>query len=234
MQALNEHERTALEEFGVECPIEVIPNGVNPELLAMPRSRETLEREFPDLRGKRSLLFLGRLWKEKGLDLLLSAWDALREFHREWTLVLAGPNYRGYATELEQHAKKVGSVLMVGMVTGSRKAALLAGSDAFSLPSRGEGFSMALIEALASGIPAIYTMECNFPDAAQAGAGIETDRRVDALAEGLARVLSMDDAKRIEMGCAGRKLVARNYTWDVIAGSLMDLYERISDHHPKI
>jgi len=234
MQALNERERDALKEFGVKCPIEVIPNGVDPVLLTMTRSRKHLEREFPELKGKRCLLFLGRLWKEKGLDLLLPAWAALREYHRDWTLILAGPDYRGYAAELEQHAKKVGSVLMVGMVAGSRKNALLAGADVFTLPSRSEGFSMALLEALASGLPAVYSRECNFPDAAQAGAGIETDHQVGALTEGLDRVLSMDDAKRIEMGYAGRKLVAGNYTWDVIADSLMNMYQRISNHHPGI
>lgn len=230
MQALNSHEKEALQQFGATCPIEVIPNGTDPGLLTIRHTPGGATKAIPALRRKKCLLFLGRICKEKGLDLLIAAWSNLRRFHSEWTLVLCGPDYRGFDAELDPLVKSLGveaAVLRPGMVSGPNRDALLSGTDAFVLPSRSEGFSVALLEALASGVPAIYSDRCNFPEAALAGAGVETTCTVEGIADGLDQVLGLSDIERLSMGAAGRALVAQRYTWPIVADAMLCLYERM-------
>jgi glycosyltransferase involved in cell wall biosynthesis len=227
IHALSEAERRALEEFGVDCPVRVIPNGAPPRLFELPRGREPAERFWPALRHRRIALYLGRLWSEKGLDILPEAW--LRA-HRgnEWSLVLAGPDYRGYEPVLRARIAALGvepTVLLTGAVEGDRKDALFGAAELFVLPSHGEGCSMSLVEAMAAGVPSLYTAECAFPALAQCGGGWEIPCAAAPLAESLRSLTGLEPDQLEAVGRRARALARERHTMAGVAARLLRLYQ---------
>jgi glycosyltransferase involved in cell wall biosynthesis len=114
-------------------------------------------------------------------------------------------------------------VVFTGMLAGADKLAALAAADLFALPAVGEGFSMAVLEAMACGLPVLLTPGCHFPEAAEAGAGLVVTREVDALRDALRDLLAELD-RRAAMGRAARALVEAGYTWAGIVSQLEAVY----------
>ena len=87
---------------------------------------------------------------------------------------MAGPDEWGMVEKFRQEIMKCGHgkrVLFPGMVTGEAKQGLLARADLFCLPSDAEGFSMAVLEALANSTAVLLSPGCHFPEVERAGAG---------------------------------------------------------------
>jgi glycosyltransferase involved in cell wall biosynthesis len=99
----------------------------------------------------------------------------------------------------------------------------LAAADLFVLPAVGEGFSMAVLEALASGVPVVVSPECHFPEVAPAGAGLVVEPAVAPLRDAL-RALLTDPERRATMGQHARELVRRHYTWSRVVAQLDEVY----------
>ena len=99
-------------------------------------------------------------------------------------------------------------------------------ADLFALPAEGEGFSMAVLEALACGLPVLLTPGCHFSEAAEAGAGVVVPREVEALRAALVALLS-DSDRRAAMGRAARALVEARYTWPQIVAQLETAYASV-------
>jgi glycosyltransferase involved in cell wall biosynthesis len=109
------------------------------------------------------------------------------------------------------------------VVSGRVKADLLQRADLFSLPSQGEGLSMAVLEAMANATPVVISPECHFGDAETAGAGVVVGRDAEAIAGALRRLAS-DRSRLGEMGAAGRRFVEREYSWDAVIDRLIEVY----------
>ncbi len=117
-------------------------------------------------------------------------------------------------------------VLFTGLLTGSDRLAALAAADLFALPAVGEGFSMAVLEALACGLPVLLTPGCHFPEAAEAGAGVIVPREVEPLRAALVALLG-DADRRAAMGRAARALVEARYTWPQIVAQMEAAYAAV-------
>jgi len=120
---------------------------------------------YPELVDKRIMLFLGRIDRKKGLDLLVEAWCRLRD-HPEmsnWVLALVGPCADpSYANALIQRLNQHHAhFLYIPFAEGEQKWALLRQADFFILPSHQENFGMAVIEALAMGTPVLISDQVN-------------------------------------------------------------------------
>ncbi len=217
--AITEQEYRWIRDYGLRQPICVIPNGVNIPPV------NSAARISTELRTRRTVLFIGRLHHIKGLDLLLNAWAQVAASRSDWQLVIAG-NDDGAQQELEALNESLGlnNVQFVGPLYGDAKSAFLSLCDFFVLPSRSEGLAMAPLEAMSFGKAVLLTKTCNFSEAAQSGAGIEVSCDVDALADGLKRMMSMDDSERDSIGLAGKKLVEQHYNWQVICSELEQVY----------
>ena len=227
LHALCNAEADSIRNFGVRKPVAVIPNGINPDEFTSMPAYEAIEADFPVLRNRRRALFLSRLHPKKGLEHLLNAWRSLRSEFADWHLVVAGSGERVYEEELGSLAKELGladSVLFVGSVRGSLKRRVLAGADLFVLPSFSEGFSMAILEAAAAGLPVLLTKQCNFSELARAGGAMETRPDQEACQEDLRRLMSMTPTDRRLMGARGRALIYRDYTWSKVASSMLGVY----------
>jgi glycosyltransferase involved in cell wall biosynthesis len=112
------------------------------------------------------------------------------------------------------------------MLTGNDRLGALAAADVFAMPAVGEGFSMAVLEAMACGLPVLLTPGCNFPEVVDAGAGIVTAREVPALSEAL-RMLLTDADRRASMGRLAREMVLARYTWDKVATLMEQVYQAV-------
>jgi glycosyltransferase involved in cell wall biosynthesis len=225
IHVFSQGEAASIRAYGLKNPIAVVPNGVDlAPYNKMPRI--TFNAAYPHLADKRICLFLSRLHKKKGLDHLIPAWRQVAAALPEWHLLIAGPD-DGYESALRQLIADAGverSVTIAGPLIGERKIGALAAASLFVLPSFSEGFSMAVLEAMAARLPVLMTPGCNFPEAEKAAAGMQVEPTEDDTARGLRKLLSLSDAERAEMGRKGRALVEREYTWDRVALRMMELY----------
>lgn len=234
IHALNPAERDACRAFGIKNPIEIIPNGLPRAAFFQVRTPETVLDRWPHLRNRRLLLFMGRVCREKGLDVLLPAWHEVckDKTNSDWLLVIAGPDYRGYAKTLSAAIEAMGlqdSVVQLGPVYGPMKESLLAAAECFVLPSHSEAMSVAILEAIAAGLPVVYTRACNLPELAAAGGGWEVPLAVAPLAERLRAVCQTTTANLMAAGALARELGLRNYTLETTASRLTTLYQRLSE-----
>ena len=230
LHALARPEVGHLKAIAPRTPVALVPNGVDLEPFDHLPARSVLEAEFPELVGKFVLLFFGRLHVKKGLDLLAGALGGLKRDHPDLQLLLAGNDDGALAPFLAQaEAEGVSSrITRVGHVSGARAKQVWAAADAFILPSYSEGFSMAILEALACRLPALITTACHFPELATAEGGTVVEPTVERLTSGLRELLERTPGQRGALGAKGRALVEARYTWDRQAERLASVYEWVA------
>lgn len=226
VHVLNPYEAAAIKSFNLPTPIEIIPNGIFEAEVSPPPAPGAFRAKHPELGADPYVLFLSRMHFKKGLDYLVEAFATLSAAHPALRLVIAGPDdgYLATLKELIQRAGVASRVHLVGPLYGRDKLAAFVDATAFCLPSRQEGFSVAILEAMACGIPVVITQECRFPQVASAGAGFVVPLGAGPTAAALDRVLKLADPKT--MGAKGRGLVMSQFTWPRIADQSIDAYRR--------
>lgn len=225
LHVLNGDERNLLAPLGVKSPTEVIPNGVFLEEIEPLPPRGSFRAAHPELGAGPYILFLSRLHYKKGLDYLAEAFALVAKEHPGAHLVIAGPD-GGAQGDLEKQVAKLkltDRVHIVGPLYGADKFAALVDAACFCLPSRQEGFSVAITEALACGVPVVISDACHFPEVQEGGAGFVAPLEPPRIAEALLRVIN-DEPLRASMGQAGAALVRKRYTWPKIAQLSIDAY----------
>jgi phosphatidylinositol alpha-1,6-mannosyltransferase len=213
-----EHQGVAREK------IRVLPWALDPQFEALPATgtRSTPPGDFP---SGRVILTVGR-WlateRYKGMDTLITALPRLLTRWPELELVLAGAgDDRGW---LEDLAEKNGVYLHVHFLSGlstSELAACYAACEIFALPSRGEGFGIVYLEAMAKGKPVIGGLHGGAPELIQDGVTGYLVPHGDPiqLATSLEALLA-DPAHAREMGAKGRQRVEHEFRFNVFAKSL--------------
>lgn len=157
------------------------------------------------LREEKIIVAVGRLLPIKGFDILIRALPALLENIGGAHVLLVGPNridpqlgdYEKYLTRLAVTCGVAGRISFTGAVQHEQMRALLAGADVIAVPSVLEGMNKVAVEGAAVGTPSVVTRTAGIADllrAANAGE-IVAENSPDALAAGLARVLSDADAR---------------------------------------
>jgi glycosyltransferase involved in cell wall biosynthesis len=157
-----------------------------------------------------TLIAVGRLHRDKGFDILLEAFSLLSEEHPQWRLTVLGEGEeRGRLEALRDELRLGGRVSFPGRVKDPypflRRASL------FALPSRAEGFPLALCEALACGLPAVCT-DCagGVRDIIEDGVNgmLVPKNDAGALARALNRLMT-DEAERRRLGHRAPEVVER-------------------------
>jgi glycosyltransferase involved in cell wall biosynthesis len=225
----NTEEKSEADEYGSGHRSFVIPNGVRVEAYADLASRRDSDRRNADGAGEVCVLFLGRLHPKKGLDLLLPAFAQALKSLPKLQLVIAGPGEREYERHLLALANRLaisGKVRFLGLVQGSRKLDALAAADFFVLPSYQEGDSIAVKEALASGLPAVITAACHFPEVASCNAGRIVRADIAELAETMCS-LAKQPENLVAMSRNAATLIRTHYTWPRIVDRLLRVYQDV-------
>lgn len=181
---------------------------------------------FPQLRGRRYLLFLSRLHPKKGCDLLLRAFGAVAKDDPDLMLVMAGPVDEAYGAELKKIAADAGiadRVVWTGMVKGDIKYGAFRAAEAFALPSHQENFGIAVAEALACGLPVLISHQVNIwrEIEADGAAIVENDDQagVDTL---LRRWIATPIERRKQMAERALACYEARYTVEESARSLIE------------
>ena len=229
IQAVTSAEKEQIVKLGIKSSTVVIPNGINPdEFDVLPEPFKFIQR-FPELKGKQVILFLGRLHQKKGLDILARSFATIARSVDDAVLLIAGPDECGTREKTESILNSAGllnKAVFTGLLTGEDKLAALSCADLFVLTSHSEGFAIAVLEAMAARLPVVITKGCEFPEVSTNGAGIVVDADEIQVAAAIGKLLS-DAALRERMGRQGRKMVAENYTWQISAAALANLYESL-------
>jgi len=227
---LNEKEAEGGTQFGLQAPIVIIPNGTDPlDERKLQSLRGRFRLRYPELSGKQIILFLGRINPIKGLDRLCEAFVKVVETVPQSRLVLVGPDNGGFSNQLKHLLKKEGLInytIFAGTLVGEDKLAALVDSDVFCLPSYQEGHSIALMEAMVCGLPAIVTPEVKFHDLEKYSAGIRTSGSGEDIATGIIALLQNREMRK-QMGLQARTLILSKYTWDKVSEEIVKTYEHI-------
>jgi alpha-1,6-mannosyltransferase len=204
------HRRLAVEGF---TNLAYVPLGVNLELFQPDPTRA---------RDPVTLLYVGRLSREKDLDVLVDAFKLLAA-RGDYRLNIVGEGpLRG---RLQQRAAEDPRITFLGSLEyGERLARAYATADVFTLPSPNETFNLALLEALASGIPVVGTRQGGPVDLVHPSVG--------ALAE---PGNAADFAAKVEKVVAGkhehlhacREYVEQNFSWARTFERLLSIYTEV-------
>jgi glycosyltransferase involved in cell wall biosynthesis len=233
LHLLNDDEKKLLAPLGLNAPCEVIPNGIFLDELDPPPDPNLFRSRQSGLNDRPYILFLSRLHYKKGLDLLADAFAGIAAKYPQIGLVVAGPD-GGEEHPFRKRIEGLGltqRTRITGPLYGAEKWSVLAGAIVFCLPSRQEGFSVAILEAMACGKPVVISENCHFPEVAEVAAGRIVPLQANAVENALSDVLS-DTAAAILMGQAGRRLVEKRFTWPKVAAQTIALYERLLNSVP--
>jgi glycosyltransferase involved in cell wall biosynthesis len=143
---------------------QVVPYGIRASASPEKRDIEEFHQRIPALRGKRFLLFLGRIHPKKGCDLLIQAFCDVAASDPELHLLMAGPDHNGWIKELQAIAEKRGVADRIhwpGVLRDGPKWGAFRAAEAFVLPSHQENFGIAVAEALACGLPVLLSDQVN-------------------------------------------------------------------------
>ena len=206
----------------------IAPNGVDTERFApAPPATRTEARAATGVGpADFCLLFVGRLVERKGVDVLLRALGASQRARTARLLVVGGGPER---ERLERLAAELGVAAQVQFLGEQADVAPFhACADAFVFPSRLEGLPNALLEAMASGLPAIATRIGGCVDVVteQSGVLVPPDD-VGALAAAL-DLLAGDAERRATLAVAGRQRVLERFCFPVTSARLQQVYREVA------
>jgi glycosyltransferase involved in cell wall biosynthesis len=219
--ATSELERNELADAGLsEERIVVRPNGFPaPTTTAAPdglRARLGLDSTDP------LVLFVGRLNRKKGLDVLLRALAGLPQA----TLAIVGPDdHDGTRATVERLRDELGLRERVHLVGAtSNPFALYAEADVLALPSRNENFGNVAAEAAAAGTPAVISDQCGVAEFVRDRAALVVSATESDVRNAIAKVLE-DDALRTRLAAEGPR-VAAEFSWPNVSAMQEEIYER--------
>lgn len=231
IQALSVIEERSTRSLGITAPIRIIKNGIDFSGYQKPPPRNIFVEHFSELQNKFLFGYLGRLHPHKGLDRLILAFSQIYSKNSDrLRLVLAGPGHKQEQDDLRRLARETGcenGIVFTGLLLGEEKRSFLNSIDVFCLPSHFEGCSIALLEAMATGLPCVVTPGCQMPVAHRRGALIEVDSDdlVSSLAETMEK-LEGDAELRNRLADNARNYVQENHDQLKIAGVIRDLYRQ--------
>ncbi len=231
--AITLDERKEFLERGVPVhKIVVLPNGVDPNQYTLSNPKDEMQ-EFRSkylINQAPYILFLGRLNKIKGPDLLLEAFASVLHQFPDYLLVMAGPD-EGLMTDLLGRAKELGissKIRFPGFLSGTQKTAALMAARLLVIPSRHDAMSIVVLEAGICGCPVMFTDKCGLSEVLGAGAGIQTEVSKVSIEKALSRFLG--DSNSLDLLASLLKnLVNENYLWSLQAQRFIELAHSVVD-----
>ncbi len=231
MHFTTETEQKEFVEAGFVCKkMFVVPNAFESETIAGNIERGTFRKKFGIPLDAPVALFLGRLARIKGFDTLIPAFAEVVKKLPRAVLVLAGPDDKGYLSEINSLISEYGiakSVVFTGMIVGGEKRSAYLDSDVFVAPSYSENFGMAIVEAMYYGIPVIVSEGVGIsPLIVRTDAGIVIKKNVGELSAAIMRLIS-DVSLRKKMGHTGKLLIEEEFSPKSVADKFIIEYNRL-------
>ncbi|AKM82588.1 TPA: glycosyltransferase family 4 protein [Candidatus Berkelbacteria bacterium] len=218
--------------YGVKTPIETIPTGIDLSEFQNPFSRDELFQQWGVPKGKKLLLYLSRVAKEKNLDFLLEVIKRLVKSRNDFHLILVGGG-----KELPIYQKKVSQMGLDHAITFTDKQEkekanrFFGAADIFVFPSTSETQGIVISEAMAAGMPAVAVNKMGPSNIIKDQVdGYLCDLNLDQFIGRIESLLN-DDNLRLKLGAAAREN-AKEYSKEASASKMEKLYERtIANYH---
>jgi glycosyltransferase involved in cell wall biosynthesis len=219
-----------LETYHTGKPLEHLPTGVDPALFKhspeeLSHFRASLETRFPALKGKRILLFAGRVAREKNISFIIELMKEWRERHADLVLMIAGDG--PFLDYHRKEAKKLGlenECVFTGYLSRDELSYCYGISKLFLLPSMSETQGLVTIESMLSGVPvvaigAMGTLEVMAGD--NGGFMVPNDRSIfrDRVVE------LLEDETLYRRKSAEARTHAKKWTVDALTAKLVGIYE---------
>ena len=212
--------------YGIERGVSVVPTPV--DLVKFQDIQPEKIRASFGLEGKEVLLFVGRLSREKGLDMLLQAFILIQELRPGVRLLLLG---RGpYEEALKAKQAKLGLknlVIFAGAVPHEEVPGYYAAADLFVFPSTTETQGLVIIEAMAAGLPVVAVRAPGAVDVLTEGGGVLTENKSEAFAREVVDILA-DSGRQKELRDEALRAVER-YSISDATERMLNAYETTLD-----
>ena len=223
--SLSESEKDAHIRMGVPLnKINIIPNGVNvSEYKNLPKEG-IFKKKYGISQEKQILLYIGRIDKSKGIDLLIKAYNDLIQKNKSLILVIAGLD-TGYKKELLKiisNLKLGDEVLFVDYISESDKICAFVDSTIFITP-RFYGFPITFVEACAFGLPIVTTDGGDYLEWINDYVGFCTKFDEKELAQSISKIID-DVEMRTHFSSNGKEIVESAFNWKNISGNLEKIY----------
>jgi glycosyltransferase involved in cell wall biosynthesis len=221
LHATSGQEYAELRALGLRHPIAVIANGID-----LPEEERGEGPASERTARERTVLSLGRMHPQKGLEMLLQAWAAIEKAHPFWRLLLIGPGDDRYIGKLRAMSRHLGlgRVSFEPAVYGAAKGDAYRAADFFVLPSPKENFGLTAAEALAAGRPVIATTGTPWRRLQAEGCGWCVAAAPETLIAALTAAMAMPRPALREMGGRGRAWMAREFSWHRAACDMGAVY----------
>jgi glycosyltransferase involved in cell wall biosynthesis len=217
-----------LREYGVRTPIAQIPTGVDLDAF---RGGSPDPASIRAAAGGPIVLYAGRLGKEKNVDLLLDAFDAVNREVSDATLFIAGCG--PHEDQLKAHAAALASasrIVFTGPLDKPDLGSYYRAADAFAFASTTETQGLVLVEAMAHGVP-VAAVDCPVSrEVVGNDAGLLTAEEPAALAAAIVALLRCGAAER-DRRAAAAFAAAAPYSIDKLGADLEALYYRSIDRN---
>lgn len=228
----SQQEQQEVSQLGLRSPSFILPLGLALPS-ATPDARHRLRQLLNVPEDQPVILFMARLHPKKGLDYLISALGKLRD--QRFTFVIAGSGASDYEAEINELLVSAGideRTYRSGFVEGEMKDLLMQGADIFALTSYSENFGVAVLEAMAVGLPVVVTPGVALASVVEQNQlGHVTELDAAAIATSLQHCLNHPQTTK-EMGERARQLVRQQYNWERNASNLTKVYTAIFKQEP--
>jgi glycosyltransferase involved in cell wall biosynthesis len=235
IHVFNQDEFNDLKNYlGFQHPnVVIIPNGMALSELTNLPPKDTFRTLFDVPNDKKIVLFMGRLNVKKGLDLLLPAFKKYTTQYQDSILIIAGTD-DGYEATTKQFItdnQLDTQIKLVGMITGDVKKAALAAATIFVLPSYSEGFSIAALESMAAGVPALVSKRIGFDGTvARHEAAHEVELTMQSVFEGIEKMLQNPDYC-MALKTNAQQMVCELFDIEKVAVRLLESFKEIKSQN---
>lgn len=230
--ALTEVEKDQYIKMGVsEEKIEIVPLGINLNEFSNLPEKGKFRLEYGINDNDKLILFLGRIHKIKGIDLLLKSFKILNDEIADdmnVKLAIVGPD-DGFLTEVNEIIEKLklkDKVILTGPLFNDDKKIAINDSDVFVMPSQYESFTTSGLEAMACKKPLVVTKNNHIHTWVDNNVGFSCDYNEKDLANSIKKIL-IDEKIAKKFGKKGRELIEKKYNWELIEKQINTIYSSI-------
>ena len=232
--ALTNVEKEQYLKMGVEEErIEIVPLGIDIEEYSKLPSKGNFREKYNISEDDKLLLFIGRIHKIKGLDLLVNSLDVLnREYIKKnvenLKLAIIGPD-NGFLAELKKVIADLDleeNIIITGPLFNKDKIEAIVDCDIFIMPSQYESFTTSGLEAMACGKPLILTKNNHIHTWVDNNTGLSAEYDKNDLADKIQKLLA-DEKLMEKFGKNGLKEIKENYNWDSIEKKIDLIYREL-------